>query len=127
MSRVYHQKVYIAAMLCHEANRAYCQSIGDDSQPLWADAPDNIKDSALNGAAYVLNNPDSNPESQHNNWLQFKLDDGWSYGPVKDMTNKRHPCMVPYHQLPLEQRMKDTVFRSVALAAFRCYDEGKLR
>ena len=26
------------ARIAHEANRAYCQSIGDDSQPNWAEA-----------------------------------------------------------------------------------------
>lgn len=127
MSKVYPQSVYIAARLCHEANRAYCESIGDPSQLPWDQTPDNIKESALNGAAYALANPDATPETMHNNWLQFKLDDDWSYGPVKDIPNKRHPCMVPYRELPLEQRMKDTIFRSVATAAFRCYDEGKIR
>jgi hypothetical protein len=24
------------AQIVHEANRAYCQTLGDDSQPLWA-------------------------------------------------------------------------------------------
>ena len=28
------------AEACHEANRTYCQTIGDDSQPAWAAAPD---------------------------------------------------------------------------------------
>lgn len=27
------------AELCHEINRIYCLSIGDASQPTWADAP----------------------------------------------------------------------------------------
>jgi hypothetical protein len=26
---------------------------------------------------------------------------------------KRHPCLVPYAQLPFEQRVKDTLFRTV--------------
>lgn len=28
------------AQVCHEVNRAYCQALGDDSQPAWDDAPD---------------------------------------------------------------------------------------
>ena len=26
------------ARVCHEVNRAYCQAIGDNSQPTWEDA-----------------------------------------------------------------------------------------
>ena len=28
------------AMVAHETNRAYCESIGDNSQPKWEDAPE---------------------------------------------------------------------------------------
>lgn len=28
------------ARMAHEANRAYCQALGDDSQPAWEDAPE---------------------------------------------------------------------------------------
>jgi hypothetical protein len=34
------------ARVCHEANRAYCQTLGDNSQPAWDDAPEWQKDSA---------------------------------------------------------------------------------
>ena len=27
------------AMICHEANRAYCAANGDESQPSWNEAP----------------------------------------------------------------------------------------
>lgn len=27
------------ARVCHEVNRAYCQALGDNSQPAWEDAP----------------------------------------------------------------------------------------
>lgn len=28
------------ASICHDANRRYCKTIGDDSQPLWEHAPE---------------------------------------------------------------------------------------
>lgn len=27
------------ARVCHEVNRAYCQALGDNSQPTWEEAP----------------------------------------------------------------------------------------
>jgi hypothetical protein len=37
------------ARVCHEVNRAYCESLGDMSQPSWEDAPQWQKDSAMLG------------------------------------------------------------------------------
>jgi len=42
--------------------------------------------------------------------MKQKRDDGWVYGEVKDPERKTHPCMVPYDDLPIEQRAKDTLF-----------------
>ena len=103
-------KVIELAELCHEANRQYCQSIGDDSQPLWKDAPDWQKDSAINGVKFHLANPGAAPSASHDSWLAQKREEGWVYGPVKDPEKKEHPCMVEYDQLPPEQQAKDSLF-----------------
>ena len=101
------------AQVCHEANRAYCRTIGDFSQPSWDDAPDWQKLSAINGVRYHLENPDVTPEDSHVNWMKEKLEAGWKYGPVKDPETKEHPCMKPYGQLPEEQRQKDALFMAI--------------
>lgn len=101
------------ARLCHEANAVYCRSIGDMSQPDWLNAPEWQKQSAINGVRFHINNPDANAASSHENWYAEKEADGWSYGPVKDPVNKRHPCFVAYKELPIEQQIKDHIFRSV--------------
>jgi hypothetical protein len=101
------------ARVCHEANRAYCASMGDDSQPAWDDAPDWQKESAMNGVAYHARHPESTPADSHEHWLKEKLDTGWVYGPVKNPEIKEHPCCVPYGELPLEQRAKDTLFLAI--------------
>lgn len=42
------------AKIAHEANRIYCQTLGDYSQPPWEDAPDWQKNSAIAGVqAYI--------------------------------------------------------------------------
>jgi len=103
------------AKVCHEANRAFCQTIGDDSQPTWEDAPDWQRDSAINGVKFHIEAPRRVDES-HANWMQEKLETGWKYGPVKDPEKKEHPCMVPYDQLPEDQKYKDAIFLSVVAA-----------
>ncbi len=101
------------AQVAHEVNKAYCESIGDTSQPSWEDAPEWQKKSAVVGVEFHLNNPDASPSASHESWLKEKEADGWEYGPEKDAEKKEHPCFVPYHQLPTEQQSKDYLFRQI--------------
>lgn len=104
------------ARVAHEVNRAYCQALGDTSQPAWEDAPDWQKNSAIGSVNNVLEDPAMTPERQHQLWLAHKEHDGWTYGPVKDPSAKQHPCFVSYGQLPLEQRAKDYLACAVVRA-----------
>lgn len=101
------------AKVCHEVNRAYCASIGDHSQPLWEDAPEWQRASAINGVKFSRANPDAPPSASHDSWLAEKRADGWKYGAVKNPEAKEHPCFVSYHELPAEQRTKDYLFQAV--------------
>lgn len=107
------EKLSHIARVCHEANRAYCRTLGDQSQPPWDDAPQWQRDSALNGVLFHLENPDAKPSDSHESWMRQKVEDGWTYGPVKDPEAKQHPCMVPYEELPVEQQRKDALFIAV--------------
>ncbi len=101
------------ARICHEVNRAYCAAIGDDSQVSWEDAPAWQKVSAVTGVKFVMDNPFAGPETQHNAWMSLKLHDGWRYGVKKDGQARVHPCLLPYDELPREQKLKDVLFRDV--------------
>lgn len=103
---------HLIAQHAHELNRQYCRALGDDSQPEWEDAPDWQKDSAIAGVKMHLANPEATPEDSHISWYAAKEADGWVYGEVKDPEAKTHPCMVPYAELPEQQRAKDYLFRS---------------
>lgn len=104
------------AQVCHEANRAYCALLKDKSQLAWEDAPRWQKESATNGVVFHKQNPEAGPSHSHNSWLEEKKLTGWKYGPVKDEVRKEHPCIVPYEELPLEQRMKDYIFAAIVTA-----------
>lgn len=101
------------AKVCHEINKAYCESIGDDSQPLWENAPQWQKDSAIQGVIFHINNPNAKPSDSHNNWLEQKIKDGWEWGNIKDSDKKTHPCILPYEMLPIEQKGKDFILLQV--------------
>ncbi len=108
--------VLAAAMIAHEANRAYCVLLGDDSQVPWDEAPDWQKESALAGVAAIYKDPNLSPKASHEGWLAQKEADGWVYGETKDEEAKTHHCMVPYDELPEDQRLKDTLFGAVVRA-----------
>lgn len=115
------------ARIAHETNRAYCATLGDGSQSAWSEAPDWQKESALKGVQFHLDahavGDVPSPAASHESWLADKEAAGWKYGPVKDTAAKEHPCYVPYKDLPVEQRLKDYLFRAV-VAAFVHSIEG---
>jgi hypothetical protein len=114
------------AKVCHETNRAYCETLGDISQPRWEEAPNWQRTSAVNGVAFHLENPGSKPSHSHDEWLKEKEATGWKYGPTKDPAKKEHPCFVPYDQLPESQKAKDALFVGVvnALRALAAKTKG---
>ena len=104
------------AKVCHEVNRAYCASLGDNSQPEWSAAPEWQRESALKGVLFHIEHPDSKPSNSHESWLAEKYAAGWKFGPTKDPEKKEHPCFVPYERLPKEQQAKDHLFKAIVSA-----------
>ena len=104
------------ARVCHEANRAYCVGLGDESQVPWNEAPEWQRASAVAGVQAILDDPKTTPEQSHEGWLDQKRRDGWKYGPIKDADKKEHPCFVPYGELPESQQVKDAIFGAVVRA-----------
>ena len=101
------------AQVCHEANTAYCLVIGDQTQKHWDDAEQWQRDSAIMGVKFALENPGAPDSAQHDAWTADKVAAGWVFGPVKDAALKTHPCIVPYDALPIEQRLKDSLFKGI--------------
>lgn len=103
------------AKLCHELNRVWCLYNADYSQKSWDEAEQWQRESAIKGVVWRLANPDAPISAQHDAWMADKIAEGWVYGPRKDSVNKTHPCLVPYDQLPLHQKFKDTLFVTTVL------------
>jgi len=43
----------------------------------------------------------------HEIWSQTRIAQGWTYGPERNDAEKKHPCLVPYEQLPEEEKVYD--------------------
>lgn len=52
----------------------------------------------------------------HITWMQGRLDEGWTYGAVRDDRLKTHPCLTDYDDLPESEREYD---RRTAAATIR--------
>ncbi|WP_336938036.1 RyR domain-containing protein [Acinetobacter modestus] len=118
-------KTLAIAMACHLINTAYCQSLGDNSQPTWDDAPEQQRQSMITGVEMHLANPAATPEQSHESWYKLKEAEGWKYGEVKDLEKKEHQCFLPYDELPPEQKAKDYLFRATVHALKNLPDEDE--
>jgi ryanodine receptor 2 len=43
----------------------------------------------------------------HEVWAQTRIAQGWQYGPERNDAEKRHPMLIPYEDLPEEERVYD--------------------
>ena len=107
----------LIARMAHEVNRLYCEAMGDTDTVPWEGAPDWQRETVLAGVVAIAEGRISTPEGSHSAWMERKLAEGWTWGPVKDATAKTHPALAPYSQLPAFQRRKDELFVGLVVAA----------
>jgi ryanodine receptor 2 len=43
----------------------------------------------------------------HDVWAETRIRQGWSYGAERNDALKQHPCLVPYEELPEEEKEYD--------------------
>ena len=43
----------------------------------------------------------------HEVWAQGRIEQGWTYGAERDDVNKKHPCLIPYDELPEAEKEFD--------------------
>lgn len=46
-------------------------------------------------------------QAEHLGWCAERVANGWTYDPVRNDDRKQHPLLVPWTELPLEEREKD--------------------
>ena len=63
----------------------------------------------------------------HEVWAQSRIEEGWTYGPVRDDTKRQTPCLVPYEDLPESEKAYDrnTAMETIKLIISLGYDVVK--
>lgn len=66
-------------------------------------------------------------ENVHEVWAASRIAQGWTYGPVRDDAKKETPCLVPYADLPEEEKAydRDTAMETLKLIVSLGYDIRK--
>ena len=105
------------ASVIHDANRRLQIIQGDPRpSPLWDEAPEYQARESVASVELVLADPERTPEQNHQGWVDRLIADGWTQGPVKDEQAKTHPLLVPFGELPEEQKQKDRLFIAIVRA-----------
>lgn len=55
----------------------------------------------------IETNIDMLAEAEHNEWMEYKIRNGWSFGKPRDDSQKKHDCLIPYHLLDEKNKDKD--------------------
>lgn len=106
-------KIKDIAKVCHQVNKAYCESRDDLTHSDWEDAPQWQRDTVIKGVVFHIGHPDASPSDSHKSWLEFRDEEGWKYGDKKSESLKTHPYFLPFDKLPKGQQSKDFIFKAI--------------
>lgn len=67
---------------------------------------------------------DTSDDTRHEAWMQMHLEQGWKYGPEFKPSEKEHPNLLPWDQLPASTRSKARIFDICAKTAKRIVENG---
>lgn len=55
-------------------------------------------------------------ENVHDEWANTRIKQGWTYGEERNDAEKKHPCLVPYNELPDSEKVYD---RNTAISTIK--------
>ena len=101
-----HEEIFdrIAPSICHFAWASYQLGCNQEFN-LVPDEADLM--SHKDACDAFKKNPSITAEENHENWMKYRLSQGWVYGKVKDKEKKTHPDLVPFAKLPPVEQRKD--------------------
>lgn len=72
----------------------------------------------------LMNLAEEIAKNVHEVWSQNRMNEGWVYGTVRDDAKRETPCLVPYEELPEEEKAYDrnTAFSTLRLIVSLGFD-----
>jgi len=118
------ERLEAVAQLTHTIYRAYMTGSVQHSLP-WDNLDEHTRESCRDGVKAVLEGAVATPQQNHENWLRFKQEAGWTHGEEIDFSRKQHPCIRAWESLPALERMKDHLFVAAVRAGSALWDAAR--
>lgn len=110
--------IHEIARVAHEAVCGVRLGFGEGESVPWSDTSPEEKSMASHMVVTIMRRPHLDSEQLHQDYCNDMVAKGWQYGPEHDAAAKLSPLLVPFGQLPVEQRVEDQVFRQVVMALY---------
>ena len=85
-----------------------------DMEKKYEPAPLDLSDIVLPESLMQLR--EAIAENTHEVWARNRMAEGWTYGPERDDRQLKHPCLIPYSELPESEKDYD---RATAMNAVK--------
>jgi len=69
--------------------------------------PNPINTSSVQMSSELMALAETLARNVHENWASDRIKQGWKYGAERNDDKKEHPCLIPYEDLPEEEKEYD--------------------
>jgi hypothetical protein len=107
--------ILAAARAGHEARNAYAAFLGDETPDDWEDLSEDER-ARTHGLVDVMLRIATTPMLLHEVWSSDMLSRGWTYGESISLTEKKHPNLVMWSDLPVTEANRVRIFVEVVKA-----------
>jgi ryanodine receptor 2 len=92
--------------------------------------PKPIDTTAIELSPEILKLTEHLAENAHDIWAAQRLSDDWTYGPERNDQQKKHPCLIPYADLPDSEKQYDRnaaleTLKAIIALGYRIEQAGK--
>lgn len=100
------------AKLIYEATRVEADWSGRSIVPEeWERREEKFREQFVNIInKYISSDKLPTPSKAHASWMHSYFKMGWKYGKTRDTNKKTHPDLIPFEELPRDERDKDAIF-----------------
>jgi len=99
------------ARTCHQLWVARQEVTGFTPDPPWEKLSKKERSTSFWGVEFVLTHPDITPEELFFAWRRHKIENGWSFGKLRDNKNMTHPYIIEeFEKLPEEEKLNYRLF-----------------